>query len=193
MKIIGLTGGIGSGKSTVLNLFKELGITTYMADNEAKNLMNSDLELVGNIIKLFGEQAFQDQKLDNKFIASIVFSDKAKLKALNDLVHPKVREHFNLFIHKLNSDLIIYEAAILFESGSAQRCDYVITVIADEDDKIQRIMNRDGLTKEQILSRMKNQLEDAVKIKKADFVIYNKDLPGTKDQILSIFDIIKKL
>jgi dephospho-CoA kinase len=191
MKIIGLTGGIGSGKSTVLELFKEQGIATYMADKEAKNLMNSDPELRDKITNLFGKSAYVDHKLNRPYIASIVFKDEAKLKALNELVHPKVYDHFNAFIQNLDSEVVIYEAAILFESGQAEMCDYIIVVVAEEKDKIQRIMKRDGLSKEQILDRMKNQLDDTLRIKKADFVIYNKDLPDTKSQILKIVDAIK--
>ena len=191
MKIIGLTGGIGSGKSTVLELFKNQGIATYMADKEAKDLMNSDPELRDKITDLFGKSAYVDHKLNRSYIASIVFRDEAKLKALNELVHPKVYEHFNDFIQNLDSEVVIYEAAILFESGRAEMCDYIIAVVAEEKDKIQRIMKRDGLSKEQILDRMKNQLDDTSKIKKADFVIYNKDLSDTKSQVLKIVDAIK--
>lgn len=191
MKIIGLTGGIGSGKSTVLELFKEQGIATYTADIEAKNLMNSDPGLIREITKLFGLQAYVDQKLNRSLIASIVFKDKAKLQTLNELVHPKVYEHFKAFIRNVDYDIIIYEAAILFESGRAEMCDYIIVVVAEEEDKIQRIMKRDGLTKEQILDRMKNQSDDTSKIENADFVIYNKDLADTKSQILKIVDAIK--
>jgi dephospho-CoA kinase len=191
MKIIGLTGGIGSGKSTVLELFKEQGIATYTADTEAKNLMNSDPELMNEIRSLFGEEAYIDQKLNRTYIASIVFKDPAKLKALNNLVHPKVHQHFNNFIQNVDSEWVIYEAAILFESGRAEMCDYIIVVVADKQDRIERIIKRDGLSRAQILDRMKNQLDDTSKIKNADFVIHNKELSNTKRQILEIMDTIK--
>ncbi|HSQ45792.1 MAG TPA: dephospho-CoA kinase [Lutibacter sp.] len=193
MKIIGLTGGIGSGKSTVLALFKELGVLTYIADIEAKKLMNADAELRNQIIKLFGEQAYQNEKLNSAFIASVVFNNTEKLNALNALVHPKVREDFQHFIKIQKADFVIYEAAILFESGSDQFCDYIITVIADFDHKIERIMKRDGVSEAQIMERMKNQSDDDLKIKKSDFVIRNNHLDDTKQQVLTIFEMLKKL
>ena len=151
MKIIGLTGGIGSGKTTVLKMFKELGCATYVADIEAKKLMNSNKELVNQIKQLFGDEAYIENKLNTVYIAEIVFNDTVKLTALNALVHPAVREDFNNFVNKSTSKIIIYEAAILFESGSDKLCDLIITVATDIDERIERIIKRDGVTKEQIL------------------------------------------
>jgi dephospho-CoA kinase len=193
MKIIGLTGGIGSGKSTVLALFKALGALTYVADIEAKKLMDEDAALKHQIIKLFGEQAYVNGKLNNAHIASVVFSNKEKLSALNALVHPKVREDFKHFIKDQKADFIIYEAAILFESGSNTFCDYIITVIADFELKTERIIKRDGVSEAQILERMKNQSTDDFKIKKSDFVVRNHHLNATKQQVLTIFEMLKKL
>jgi len=193
MKIIGLTGGIGSGKSTVLALFKALGVLTYIADIEAKKLMNFDAELRSQIQKLFGEKAYENEKLNSAFIASVVFNNAEKLNALNAFVHPKVREDFQHFIRTQKADFVIYEAAILFESGSNQFCDYIITVIADFDHKIERIMKRDGVSESQIMERMQQQSNDDFKIKKSDFVIRNKHLDHTKQQILTIFEMLKKL
>ncbi len=193
MKIIGLTGGIGSGKSTVLALFKALGVLTYIADIEAKKLMNFDAELRSQIQKLFGEQAYENEKLNSAFIASVVFNNAEKLNTLNALVHPKVREDFQHFIRTQKADFVIYEAAILFESGSNQFCDYIITVIADFDHKIERIMKRDGVSEAQIMERMQQQSNDDFKIKKSDFVIRNNHLDHTKQQILTIFEMLKKL
>lgn len=193
MKIIGLTGGIGSGKSTVLALFKALGVLTYIADIEAKKLMNADAELRNQIQKLFGEQAYENEKLNSVYIASVVFNNAEKLTALNALVHPKVREDFQHFIKTQKADFVMYEAAILFESGSDQFCDYIITVIADFDHKIKRIMKRDGVSESQIMERIKNQSNDDYKIKKSDFVIRNNHLDHTKQQISTIFEMLKKL
>jgi dephospho-CoA kinase len=193
MKIIGLTGGIGSGKSTVLALFKALGVLTYIADIEAKKLMNFDAELRSQIQKLFGEKAYENEKLNSAFIASVVFNNAEKLNALNAFVHPKVREDFQHFIRTQKADFVIYEAAILFESGSNQFCDYIITVIADFDHKIERIMKRDGVSEAQIMERMQQQSNDDFKIKKSDFVIRNNHLDHTKQQILTIFEMLKKL
>jgi dephospho-CoA kinase len=193
MKIIGLTGGIGSGKSTVLALFKALGAVAYVADIEAKKLMNSDAALRNEIIKLFGEKAYENGELNRSYISSIVFNNEEKLNALNALVHPKVREDFQHFIKTQKADFVIYEAAILFESGSNQFCDYIITVIADFNHKIERIMKRDGVSEAQVLERMKNQSDDDYKIKKSDFVIRNNHLEDTKKQVFTIFELLKKL
>lgn len=193
MIIIGLTGGIGSGKSTVLALFKALGAVAYVADIEAKKLMNSDAALRNEIIKLFGEKAYENGELNRSYISSIVFNNEEKLNALNALVHPKVREDFQHFIKTQKADFVIYEAAILFESGSNQFCDYIITVIADFNHKIERIMKRDGVSEAQVLERMKNQSADDFKVKKSDFVIRNNHLDDTKKQVLTIFELLKKL
>jgi len=190
MKIIGLTGGIGSGKTTVLKMFKELGCATYVADIEAKKLMNSNKKLMNQIKQLFGDKAYLDDKLNTAFIAEIVFNDKVKLIALNALVHPAVGEDFNNFANKSTSKIIIYEAAILFESGSDKLCDLIITVATDIDERIERIIKRDGVTKEQILERMQHQLNDEEKVKKSDFVINNSDIFNTKAQVLTIYKII---
>ena len=193
MKIIGLTGGIGSGKSTVLSLFKDLGFATYMADSEAKKLMNANEELKNQIAKLFGEKSYVQGKLNSAYIASLVFSNKEKLNALNALVHPKVREDFQHFIKKANADFVIYEAAILFESGSDKFCDFIIAVTADFEDKIDRVKTRDGVSEAQILERMKHQSTDDFKIKKSNFVIRNNNLENTKCQVLTIFELLSKL
>ncbi|WP_457619296.1 dephospho-CoA kinase [Lutibacter sp.] len=190
MKIIGLTGGIGSGKSTVLQLFSNLGTTVYVADVEAKKLMNTNKELIKQLIALFGNKAYINNKLNKKYIASIVFKDKEKLKGLNKLVHPKVQEHFAEFIKKCNTNLVIYETAILFESGSSTMCDLIITVVANSEDKMDRIMKRDGISKQQILDRMKNQSEDNFKVRKSNFVIRNNNLKDTKIQVSTIYDLI---
>ncbi|MFZ3275257.1 MAG: dephospho-CoA kinase [Lutibacter sp.] len=193
MKIIGLTGGIGSGKSTVLALFEALGAVTYMADSEAKKLMNADAELRSQIIKLFGDQAYVRGELNKTYLASVVFNDAEKLNALNELVHPKVREDFQCFIRNTNADFIIYEAAILFESGSDKFCDYIITVLSSLENKIERIMKRDKVSEAQILERMKHQSTDDHKIKKSDFVIRNNKMADTKCQVSTIFGLLQKL
>lgn len=193
MIIIGLTGGIGSGKSTVLSFFKELGAATYVADIEAKKLMNSNSELIADIKMLFGESAYQNQELNRNYISSIVFKNKEKLEALNSLVHPKVREDFKNYLKNIENTIVIYEAAILFESGSNKLCDYVITVFADFEDKIARIIKRDGVSKEQILERMQHQINDESKIRKSNFIINNTKLSDVKTQVKTIYNILNKL
>lgn len=193
MKVIGLTGGIGSGKSTVLRYFEELGVETFIADEEAKKLMNSNAVLIGEIKTLFGNQAYENGELNRGFIASIVFKDKEKLEALNNLVHPIVRQHFQQMIENSQATFVIYEAAILFESGSDEFCDYIVTVAANLQERIQRVMKRDGVSKELVEDRMRNQLNDELKIKKADFVVNNEAIKDTKIQINTIFQLLLKL
>ncbi|WP_456376226.1 dephospho-CoA kinase [Lutibacter sp.] len=190
--IVGLTGGIGSGKSTVLQLFKELGAEAYIADIEAKQLMNTNNELIKQIKKLLGEKAYKNNTLDRNFIATIVFNNSEKLMALNNLVHPKVGKHFKEFIKNATAKIIVYESAILFESKSNKMCDFIITVTASFEDKIERIIQRDNVSKQQILDRMKHQLNDTSKIKKSNFVIRNKVLEDTKQQVFTIYNLISQ-
>jgi len=192
MKVIGLTGGIGSGKSTVLSMFQKLGAEIYIADVEAKKLMNTNVELIDKITQLFGENAYLNNTLSRKYIASIVFNDKKKLTELNKLVHPMVRNHFEEFLKTSSEEIIIYESAILFESDKSSMCNFIITVTANLEDKINRIIKRDGVTKQQILDRMKNQLTDDSRIKKSDFVINNNTISDTKLQVLTTYDLIKR-
>jgi dephospho-CoA kinase len=192
MKIIGLTGGIGSGKTTVLNLFQELGASVFIADLEAKNLMNTDPELIQNIKNLFGKKSYVKGELNRQFISNIVFKDEEQLKSLNALVHPKVRKYFLHFVEITKAKIIIYESAILFESGSDKICDFIITVTANFNDRIERIVKRDGISKEQILERMKHQLNDEAKIKQSNFVINNTLLNTTKIQVSTIYNLLVK-
>lgn len=191
--IIGLTGGIGSGKSTVLNYFKELGVATYIADVEAKMLMNTNAELQTAIINLFGNDAYKGETLNRSFISEIVFKNKSKLTQLNALVHPKVRNHFKDFIKTTEAKFVIYEAAILFESGSNNLCDYIITVTASLEERIKRVMQRDHSTKKAVEQRIMHQLNDETKVLKSDFVIYNNSFEASKTQVKTIFEILLKL
>lgn len=192
--IVGLTGGIGSGKSTVLHLFKELGHPCYIADTEAKRLMQEDAGLKSRIVSLLGEEAYHKGALNRTFIAQRVFTDKKLLQQLNAIVHPTVRTDFSLFVKQQGSNaVIIYEAAILFESGSDKNCDYIITVISDIKDRIDRLMARDGSSVEEIQNRMNQQLSDEEKIKKSAFVIRNNQLQDTKCQVRIISKILSKV
>ncbi|WP_457615623.1 dephospho-CoA kinase [Lutibacter sp.] len=193
MKIVGLTGGIGSGKTTVLKMFQQLGASVYIADAEAKKLMHTNKKLMQEITDLFGKEAYINNKLNKQYIANVVFNNKEKLEELNKLVHPKVREHFFEFVKNSNSSIVIYEAAILFESKSNTFCDFVITVVSNNEERVKRIIKRDGLTKQQVLDRMKNQTTDEYKIKKSNFVIKNDSLDNTKNQVLTIFNLVSKL
>lgn len=192
MKIVGLTGGIGSGKTTVAKFFAEFtNVAIYIADVEAKKLMNSSEIIKTQLIKEFGKESFINNELNREFIAKIVFKNKEKLAILNGIVHPEVRKHFQNFI-KQNQDkkYIIYENAILFESKSNTFCDIVITVYADLNTKIDRVIARDSSTKKDVLNRIKSQWSDAKKMLQSNYIIYNEKLEGTVNQVHKIHKIL---
>ncbi len=186
MKVVGLTGGIGSGKSTVAGMFKALSIPVYNADMEAKNLMNTSDSLKKGILKLFGEKAYKKGSLNREYIAGIVFKDKEKLKALNELVHPLVRSHFLSWLDMQSAPYVIQENPLIFEKNDQNLFDYIITVTAKKEDKIQRVMDRDAVGESQVLERMDNQLDDSLKIAGSDFVIVNETLQNTRKQVNDI-------
>lgn len=192
-KIIGLTGGIGSGKSTVASFFKELGVPVYIADDEAKKLME-DPEIVSKVQSVFDENVIENNALNRKKIAELVFSAPEKLKKLNSVIHPEVKKHFLSWV-KLNNNhpFVIKEAAILFESGTYKDCDKIIVVTAPEAVRIQRVMSRDKVSEDQVLERIKNQWTDEKKIQLSDYVIQNTDFESTKRNVVKILKELKKM
>ena len=194
MIIVGLTGGIGTGKTTVANMFIELGIPIYIADVEAKKLMNSSKVIKRELIQLFGTNAYSDGKINKAFLADKIFNDKDLLVEMNAVIHPKVKTHFKKWIKIQRSLYVIYEAAILFENGGYKECDYIITVTAPETVRIQRIIQRDNSTKQSVRAIMDNQWNDAKKVKLSHFVIENKELSQTAKQVKNIhLKILEKL
>lgn len=194
MIIVGLTGGMGSGKTTVANMFIELGIPIYIADVEAKKLMNSSKVIKRELIQLFGTNAYSDGKISKAFLADKIFNDKDLLVEMNAVIHPKVKTHFKKWIKIQRSLYVIYEAAILFENGGYKECDYIITVTAPETVRIQRIIQRDNATKQSVRAIMDNQWNDAKKVKLSHFVIENKELSQTAKQVKNIHQkILEKL
>ena len=182
MKVIGLTGGIGSGKSTVARKFNELGVPVYIADDRAKSLMVKNPEIIKGIVKIFGDEAYLDGQLNRAFIAGQVFSDKSLLQKLNNIVHPAVEKDFQSWIleeSKSSAKYVIKEAAILFENGGYKKCDYTILVTAPKEERIQRVIERDHTNRQAVLDRIKNQWSDSKKVLLADFIIRNKDLEET--------------
>ena len=182
MKVIGLTGGIGSGKSTVARKFNELGVPIYIADDRAKSLMVQNTEIIKGIVKIFGDEAYLDGQLNRAFIAGQVFSDKSLLQKLNNIVHPAVEKDFQSWIleeSKSSAKYVIKEAAILFENGGYKKCDYTILVTAPKEERIQRVIERDHTNRQAVLDRIKNQWSDSKKVLLADFIIRNKDLEET--------------
>lgn len=186
MKIIGLTGGIGSGKTTVANFFKELGVPVYIADVEAKKIMNTSASIKKALISLFGKKSYLNNELNRKFIASKVFKDKNLLQKLNDIVHPEVEKHFKVWKANQDQPYVIYEAAIIFENNAQSKFDYTILVTAPQDIKVKRVLNRDHATEQEVKSRMENQWDDSKKEKLANFIIENIDLEDTKSQIYQL-------
>ena len=186
MIIVGLTGGIGSGKTTVAKQFSKLGIPVYIADDEAKKLMRRSKIIKRKLIKLFGEEAYVEGELNKPYLANIIFNDKGYLEKMNAIVHPKVARHFEKWAQKQNAPYVIKEVAILFENGGDKACDYVITVTAPIKTRIKRLLKRDVTSKEKIEAIMKNQWTDEEKIKHSHFVIENTDLENTIKQVLEV-------
>jgi dephospho-CoA kinase len=187
---IGLTGGIGSGKSTIAKIFEVLGIPVYYADTEAKRIMNTDPHLKAEITKHFGQEAYVDNQLNRTYLGSIVFNNKDKLSLLNSLVHPATIRDSKEWIKKQTTPYIIKEAALIFESGSQGDLDYVIGVSAPAHLRIQRAMHRDNLTRVQVQQRISKQIEEVIKMHLCDFVIYNDEVKPVIPQVL---DLHKKL
>jgi len=192
VKIIGLTGGIGSGKTTVAKMFKELGIPIYIADLEAKKLMLNSKVIKRQLSTLLGAQAYFNNELNKPYIAKIIFNNKMKLDEMNAIVHPKVEGHFKKWIAKQTSSYVIKEAAILFENGAYLKCDAMITVTASETDRIKRVITRDASSAESVKSVIKNQWKDDKKIALSQYVIVNNDLIETQRQVKEIHQKILK-
>ena len=189
-KIIGLTGGIGSGKTTIANYFLSLGIPVYIADAESKKLLDHS-DISEKIKEKFGDTVFENGKVSREKLARIVFDNKSKLDALNAIIHPAVRSHFQRWlVNYKEAPIIIKEAAILFESGSYVDCDKIITVIAPLKSRIERVMLRDNIPRRNILKRIQNQLTDEQRIAKSDFIIENINL---EKAMLQADQILKKL
>ncbi|WP_341214797.1 dephospho-CoA kinase [uncultured Wocania sp.] len=193
MTIVGLTGGIGSGKTTVAKAFMALGIPVYIADEEAKKLMLKSKVIKRKLIQVFGDEAYVDGALNKPFIANVIFNDSSYLEQINAIIHPRVAKHFKRWMLKQTTPYVIKEVAILFENGGHKNCDYVITVIAPIELRFERLLKRDQTTKQKIKAIMKNQWSDDDKIKLSDFVINNTTLENTKKQVAEIHkQILKK-
>ncbi|WP_318308783.1 dephospho-CoA kinase [Flagellimonas crocea] len=183
MMIVGLTGGIGSGKSTVASMFSELGVPVYNSDFEAKKLMSSSKEVKSAIIELLGTEAYTKDVLNRSYIAEKVFNNPPLLEKLNAIVHPAVREHFLDWAAHQDSPYVIQETALIFENNAQNTYDCTILVTAPTKTRIQRVMDRDGVERHAVVDRMKNQLEDGEKLDLADYSIKNLDLDKTKKKV----------
>ena len=192
MKVVGLTGGIGSGKTTVAGFFKELGVAVYIADEAAKKLLATSSVVRDAVIKLFGARAYEGDSPNRKYIASQVFGSPENLEALNQIIHPAVSQDFEIWQRNQSTPYIIYEAAILFESGGYKKCDAVILVTAPMQKRLDRLQKRDQSSLEEIEARMQHQWSDEQKRKLANFEIINSELYSTKEQVQILHEILLK-
>ena len=190
-KIIGLTGGIGSGKTTVAKYIQSLGIPVYISDLEAKKVMEFP-QIISKIKNVFNDDIVINNKLDRDKLAAIVFNHPEKLKELNAIVHPAVKNHFeNWVIEHQNHPIIVKEAAILFESGSYKDCDAIISVVAPLETRIERVIKRDTTTRDKIMQRINNQLSDDDRIARSQYIITNIAIEDTKNQVDKILNLLK--
>lgn len=190
-KIIGLTGGIGSGKTTIAKHFMKMGIPVYIADDEAKKVMQS-INIVNAIKEVFGSTIFEGTNLKREKLAEIVFNDPEKLKELNGIVHPAVKADFKEWLFKhAEFPLVIYESAILFESDNYKDFNAIITVTAPLELRIERVLQRDNTTRDHVLKRMNSQWTDVQRISKSDFLIENINLETAKKEINNILKILR--
>lgn len=186
MKVIGLTGGIGSGKTTVANMFKSLGVPIYIADDEARKLSNTSKVIRRKLIKLLGESAYMDGVLNSKFISNLIFSDPILLKKVNEIIHPRVGRHFKKWLKKQTTPYCIMETAILFENDGYKSCDLTILITCPKAIRIKRVLARDKTTMRAILNRIENQWTDERKAEIADIIIENIDINSTQRQVLEL-------
>lgn len=185
---IGLTGGLGSGKTTVAGTFEVLGIPVYYADDASKTLMNEDQKVKAAIKNAFGNEVYPDGKLDRKYLAEIVFNDKKKLATLNSIVHPATLHDAADWIKKQTAPYLIKEAALLFESGSDKSLDYVIGVQSPLHLRLQRATKRDGITEEEVMNRINNQMDEEKKLALCDFIIVNDEQQMIIPQVLALHE-----
>ncbi len=183
---IGLTGGIGSGKTTVAKVFETLGIPVYNADDNTKSMMQNNEELKASIIKHFGDDTYKNGKLDRKHLASIVFNNKEKLELLNSLTHPITIRDAEEWMNRQTAPYAIKEAALLFESGAAGRLDYIVGVYAPQHIRVKRVMQRDNLPVEEVMKRISRQIDEEMKMKLCNFVITNNDQQLVIPQVLEL-------
>ena len=183
MKVVGLTGGIGSGKTTVLSMFLDLGVPVYIADIEAKKLTNTSKGIRKKIIALLGKNSYLKTEINKKYVADIIFNDDELLKKVNKIIHSKVAHHFKKWVIKQNGVYCIKETAILFESASYKLCDYTILITSPKEERLKRVKNRDQLTRKEIENRMNHQWSDIEKSQLADVVIENVHLKNTQKKV----------
>jgi dephospho-CoA kinase len=190
---IGITGGIGSGKTSVCHVFNILGIPLFSADYEAKMIMENNAEVINGINSIVGKDIYPGGNLDRISLAAIIFNNKNTLEKVNALVHPVVFDQFRIWEMEQSAQYIIMEAAILFESGASRFVDKTVSVVAPIEERIKRIIHRNGLSREQVIARMKNQMDDEDRIKLSDYVIQNSENDMIIPAVLKINEDILKI
>jgi dephospho-CoA kinase len=188
MFIAGITGGIGSGKSIVAEMFRVLGVPVYDADRAAKRLMQEDEELKKQIINLFGESSYINGKLNTAYLSSVVFENPDQLDQLNKIIHPATIEDAKKWFSQQHAPYVVKEAALLFESGSVKDLDFVIGVFAPQTLRIKRVMNRNNMTAGDVKNRMKKQIDEQIKMRLCDEVINNDDTQLVIPQVLTVHE-----
>jgi dephospho-CoA kinase len=191
---IGVTGGIGSGKTTVSRVFSSLGIPVFASDDEARKIMESNTSVIEKVNSIAGRDIYKGGNLNRLELAELIFNDRNLLEEINHVVHPVVRSNFDTWQRSQEADYVILETAILFESGSYKTVDRIITVIAPFEERIERVISRNKLTREQIMERISNQSDDELKVARSDFIIDNSDNMLIIPQILTIHgEILKQI
>lgn len=187
---LGVTGGIGSGKTSVCRVFNVLGIPVFYADQEAREIMENEDGIIRRINTITGKNLYRDGSLNRKELATLIFNNNVLLEKVNALVHPVVVDHFNKWEKEQSSPYVIMEAAILFESGASKYMDRIATIIAPKEERVERAVQRSGLSKEQVLERMRNQMDDDERVKLSDYVIHNSENDMIIPSILKIHELI---
>lgn len=187
---LGITGGIGSGKTSVCRVFDVLKIPVFSADREANEILDKDSEIKSHLKKITGMDLYTKGSLDRMGLADIIFNDGAILEKVNSLVHPVVFDRFRKWAGEQNSQYVIMEAAILFESGASEIVDRVATVVAPVEQRVERVILRNKLTEEQVMERIKNQMDDETRMKLSDYIIYNSENDMIIPAILKIHNDI---
>lgn len=190
---LGVTGGIGSGKSTVCKVFGVLGIPVFLADDEAKRIQDNDRDIQIKINSIVGKDLFSSGKLNRPELAKIIFNNKELLEKVNSLIHPAVFRSFGEWVNKQDSPYSIMEAAILFESGAFRLMDRIVTVVTPLEERIERLVSGNRLSREQIMERIKNQIDDESRVKQSDFVISNSENDMIIPAIIGIHEEMLKL
>ncbi|MEP7107611.1 MAG: dephospho-CoA kinase [Ferruginibacter sp.] len=186
---VGITGGIGSGKSTVAKVFEVLGIPVYYADVAAKRLMNEDEVVKQQLQKLFGNETYVDGKLNREYLSSLVFNNEEKLALLNSIVHPATLRDSEQWMQQQTTPYAVKEAALIFESGAGKQLDYVIGVYAPVPVRIKRVMKRDHLSLEEVKARMEKQIDEIIKMRLCDYIITNDDQELVIPQVIGLHEI----